>query len=275
MAVCKPRTRMMFALALALALAAPAPTPAVPGAALPAGLDATLHELAGSAPLTGTLTIDQTSITGTGAKAKHSTARITFDVSAARGVSLHVPGVVLAQAEQQIAAHQRDPELPTPSADLLGSVDVALAQRMLDPAAVLRSTLIGARLLQQSSTTLDGVPATLLRFDLPLHADKSARDMVKQYHDELSLWLNAQGAPLGFTRSTRTEVGWFLLHADTRRSEQGRFQIIDGRLVITQLDVQQDGSALGHHGSSTTHYSLHLSAHAPIPAAHAAAATGA
>ncbi|MCK9366635.1 MAG: hypothetical protein M0P72_05755 [Metallibacterium scheffleri] len=272
---------MMFALALALALAtplalaAPAPTPAVPGAALPAGLDATLHELAGSAPVTGTLTIDQTSITGSGAKAKHSTARITFDVSAARGVSLQVPGAVLAQAEQQIAAHQRDPELPTPAADLLGGTNLVQVQRMLDPAAALRAELIGARLLRQSSTTLDGVPATLLRFDLPLVATASERKMVQHYQATLSLWLNAQGAPLGFTRSTRTEVGWFLLHADTRRSERGRFQIIDGRLITTRLDVQQDGSALGHHGSTTTDYVLRIAARAATPAAHADTATGA
>ena len=246
---------------LSSAVAAPAP------AALPDGLDATLQKLAGTAPVTGTLAVNRISVHGKGAKARRSEAGITFDVSAARGITLRVPGGVLAQAEQQIAAHQRDPELPMPTAEMLGDVNVVQAQRMLDPAAVLRAVLIGAKLLQQTSTTLDGVPATLLRFDLPLRATKSERAMVKSYHDELALWLDAHGVPLGYTQNTKTDIGWFLLNADTDRSEQGRFQVVAGRLVTTRLDVQQIAGALGHHGSTTTRYTLRVKASAPAGSA--------
>jgi hypothetical protein len=278
MAVCKACTRIIFTLALLpgapLAMAAPAPTP-VAAVAAPDGLDATLQRLAGSAPIAGTLSIDKTSVTGSGAKTKRSSARFTLDVAAARGISLRAPGSLVAQAEQQYAAHQRDPEASMAAAELLGDTNLVQVQRMLDPAAALRAQLIGARLLGQSSTTLDGVPATLLRFDLPLVATASERKMVQHYQATLSLWLDAQGVPLGYTLSSTTQIGWFVLHLDNTRNEQGRFAVVAGRLVTTRLDVQQDGSALGHHGSSTTDYSLHLSAHAPIPAAHAAAATGA
>jgi len=254
---------------------APAPAPAASAATAadavwPAGLEATLQRLAGSAALRGTLTVAKTSVSGSGAKAKRSAARISLEVSAAHGLSLRVPAAVLAEAAQQLAAHQRDPELPTPTADLLGSVGIVQVQRMLDPASELRLVLIGAKLLQQSATTLDGVPATLLRFELPLRATHSERAMVKSYHDELSLWLDASGVPLGYTQNTRTDIGWFLLNADTQRSERGRFQVVDGHLVTTQLDVQQSGSALGHHGDSTTQYSLQPSA--PASAAQVGAA---
>ena len=256
---------VIVALALlpVLSRAVTAPTPA----ALPDGLDATLQKLAGTAPVTGTLAVNRISVHGKGAKARRSEAGITFDVSAARGITLRVPGGVLAQAEQQIAAHQRDPELSMPTAEMLGDVNVVQAQRMLDPAAVLRVVLIGAKLLQQTDATLDGVPAILLRFDLPLRATKSERAMVKSYHDELALWLDAHGVPLGYTQNTKTDIGWFLLNADTDRSEQGRFQVVAGRLVTTRLDVQQIASALGHHGSTTTRYTLRVKASAPAGSA--------
>ncbi len=256
---------VIVALALlpVLSRAVTAPTPA----ALPDGLDATLQKLAGTAPVTGTLAVNRISVHGEGAKAKHSEADITFAVSAARGITLHVPGGVLALAEQQIAAHQRDPALPMPTAEMLGAVNIVQAQRMLDPAAVLRAVLIGAKLLQQTDATLDGVPAILLRFDLPLRASMSEREMVKSYHDELALWLDTHGVPLGYTQNTKTDIGWFLLNADTARSERGRFQVVAGRLVTTRLDVQQIASALGHHGSTTTRYTLRVKASAPAGSA--------
>ena len=262
---------LMLLLAPPLAMAAAAPAPA----ALPDGLAATLLKLAGNAPIAGTLVVDQTSVDGEGAKAKHGQASITLDVSAARGIDLHVPGSVLEEADQQIAAHQLDPERSMPTAELLGSVGIVQTQRMLDPAAALRVVLIGARLLQQAPTTLDGAPATLLRFDLPLHASKSERDKIKSYHDELSLWLDAQGVPIAFTRTTKTDLGWFVLNVDTDRSEQGRFQVVDGRLITPRIDTQQHTSALGHHGSTTTRYTLQVTAPAPRRVANPVAAAGA
>ena len=252
-----------LALLPVLSGAVTAPTSAV----LPDGLDATLQKLAGTAPVAGTLAVKRISVHGEGAKAKRSEAGITFDVFAAHGITLRVPGGVLAQAGQQVAAHHRDPELPMPTAEMLGDVNVVQAQRMLDPAAVLRAVLIGAKLLQQTDTTLDGVPATLLRFDLPLRATKSERAMVKSYHAELALWLDARGVPLGYTQRTNSDIGWFLLNADTDRNEQGRFQVVNGHLVTTQLDVQQIASALGQHGSTITRYTLRVKASAPAGSA--------
>lgn len=264
---------MVFLLLLVppLAMAAASPAPA----ALPDGLAATLPKLAGNAPVAGTLVVDQTSIDGEGAKAKHSEASITLDVSAVRGVDLHVPGSVLEEANQQITAHQLDPERSMPTAEMLGSVGIVQTQRMLDPAAALRVVLIGARLLQQAPTMLDGAPATLLRFHVSLHWSKSGRDHLKSHHDELSLWLNAQGVPLGFTRASKTDAGILFLSFDSKRSEQGRFQVVDGRLVIAQLEVQQVTSALGHHGSTTTRYMLHVTAPVPRRAANPVAAASA
>lgn len=219
---------------------------------------ATLTKLQGDTPVAGTLTITRQTREGEGAKARHSGGSLTLDVAAARGLRMHVPAATLVAAARERAAAQANPELPTPVADLLDAIGPVQVQRMLDVAANLQRTLGDAKLLKQTSTTLDAAPAQLLTLDLPLRASKSDRSKIKSYHAQLSLWLNAQGVPLAWTTITRTEVGWLLLHAEFERSESVRLAVVGTRLVATTLVSDQRGSGLGQHGETKTTYTLRL-----------------
>ncbi len=249
---------LLTVLALPCADAAAAPHTPVPPALL-----ATLQRLATATPVQGMLHITQHSSNGSGDKKHVSNAEAQLHIGAAAGISLQVPATELAAADAQLAAHQADPEKPAPLADLLQGLGIGQVQRMLDPAAQLVLLLRGAQLQSQQTTTLDGQPATLLHFTVPLRASKSAHELIKNYHDKLSLWLDAQGVPLAFVRQTSTEIGWMFLTLDNTDTQRGRFIVHDGRLLLTTLDVDSRGSGLGHHGDTRTQYVFTLQAQAP------------
>ncbi len=230
------------------------PSPAVVASAPPPALLAALRKLDTSAAVRGTLEVTQSTSQGEGAKARRSEAGASVRLAAARGIRLHVPGSELAQARAQLAAQRADPQRTAALADLLAGLGVAQAQRMVDAAADLRLLLQDATLQQRQATLLDGRPATLLRLRIPLRVAKADRDKVKKYRDDLSLWLDAHGVPIAFTRLTFTEIGWFVLNVRTTRSESARLAVVDGRLLVTVLDIAQDASGLGQHGATRTRY---------------------
>lgn len=235
-------------------------------------LRATLARLQGSAPVAGTLAITQHTRDGEGAKAKRSEATLTLDVAAARGLRIRVPAPVLATAARERAAAQADPERPTPTADLLSAIGPVQVLRMLDVAANLQLAVADAKLLKDTPTTLDGAPARELTFDRPLRVSNSDRSKVKHYRSTLSLWLSPQGVPLAYITHTDTEAGWLFLDFNLKRNESVRLAVIDGRLIATRLELDQQTSGLGQHGATRTTYVLDLQT---VPATQAVPAQGA
>ena len=208
--------------------------------------------------VSGVLAVSRDSTKGKGKHAKQSRAKIQLDVSARRGVSLHVPGSVLARAMHEMDAARANPELPSPTADLFASIGPLQAERMLDVASTLRLTLTNAKLVRTVPGQLDGTALREVQLLLPLSANKGDRSKIKKYTSHMTIWLDKDGVPVAYTLTTVTEVGWLFLDLNLDRTEAVRVVDHEGRLIATKYIVSERTSGLGQHRQSTTTYTLQL-----------------
>lgn len=253
---------------LVLLLAAPpglADTPAAPVAttsgAVPEALERTLQHLSAPVPVSGTLTIIRKQVVGEGKDARRSQAWVVLDISSTHGISMHLRRAALEQVVHEMKALRADADRPTPAIALLNDTGFLQVAHLLDTGARLELLLDGAKLLQQKQVTLDGRPATLLQFQLPRpHGEGS--DRIKEFHDVLSLWLDPQNTPVRYRRELKTRIGWLFFNMASDRDEQGTLEVLDGRLLTRQIDVEETTDALGKHGVVDTTYLLDAHAHA-------------
>lgn len=222
---------------------------------VPEALEATLEHLSAPTPVSGTLAITRKDVQGKGRETRHSQAHVVLEVSSTHGITLHLPGATLQQVTAEMKAFKADADRPAPDIALLGETGFLQVSHVLATGTRLRILLGGAKLLQQKQVTLDGNAATLLQFNLPAQFGKDS-DKVKQFDDTLTLWLSPQDVPLQYLRKTKTEIGWLFFHMTSSREELGTLEVLDGRLLTRQADIQETVDALGKHEMIDTKYVL-------------------
>jgi hypothetical protein len=174
-----------------------------------------------------------------------------------QGLRLSYPQAVLAQAQQEELAKDRDPKAQTPTVAGLRQLDLADARDMLRAADGLQRRLARASFKGEKAEVWQGQPARKLTFELE---NLRPHKYVKDYSGQLDVWVNEQGQPLA-SRAVQKVSGraYVVISFDMSNEDETVYQVSGDRLVATRRVTKGQGSGAGEKGSSNKTLTLSIS----------------
>lgn len=166
------------------------------------------------------------------------------------GLQIGFAADVLARAEREQA--QTDPDHPRPVSEGLRSIDPVEIEPLLGYARRLLTDLDGATLLGDHAAILQGQPARLLEFELPVRLSESGRKRIKHARSTMKLWLGPDGLPLALEEQAEFKGRIFLIIGfEAHQSRKLQFGRAGDRLVVLRQETHSSGSGLGESASET------------------------
>ena len=241
--------RPTFASALTLAAALLAPSFARADGL--ADLKAALARLQAQTPLKATLDVKTTEKEGEGADAvqKQGEASIALE-DGPRGLQVLYAKELLARMEAESRQLVRDPKAKTPTVWALGKLDSSEVLRMSSAANALGRRLDESVFKSEKADTFGGKPARLLTFTLPLSKlSEQQRKYVKEFDSTLSVWIAADGTPLGSATNTTVKGRAFVVVSFEAVDEDNlTYGVAGDRLVTLRSESHSVSSGAGEHG---------------------------
>lgn len=220
-------------------------------------LRAKLASLDGEAPIHAMLTVKTSTVNKKENGGKPQTAEAQLDMQAGDGLSLHVSQATLHQAATELAAAATNADQPTPTVSLLNrSVDAMTLAHLLAEGPNLLRKLAPATAATEHSTTLWGRSAQEVTVTLP--APKSSDIKLKDFSDQLSIWLGAGGVPVAASEQTQGKGCLLFVCMDVQQSSSYTLQVVGNRLVATGLTTEHKQSGLGQDSNTHTVYALQI-----------------
>ena len=174
-----------------------------------------------------------------------------FDIEwSAKGFSVLVSPATLDAAQREAAAKKRDPNAATPTRTAMVALNVFDILGAMDAAAMLLDDLSGATPIGESSVTLDGKPAKLLRVKVkPSFATQSR--FVAAPEIELKIWIGGDGVPVAAERVSIFSAGIGPAKGSNVRTERWTLATYGDRLYASRNDEDDRASAVGRQMSSS------------------------
>jgi hypothetical protein len=226
-------------------------------------LRATLARLQPRQALTATLDVRST-VHDDNDASKNTRAQLQISVaSGADGLHIGFSPALLQRASQEAAKNAADKDAPAPVQDLLGKVSPVSVQPMVDFAAELKHKIDGARLASERDDVIEGKPAHLLVFDVPLPPSVGKQMTVKHYTGRLELWLGADGVPLALREEMQIKGRKLLIGIEIGSTSRYALRVVGTRLLAVSRHVEETHSVFGQSGGSVIDASLVPLASAP------------
>jgi hypothetical protein len=170
----------------------------------------------------------------------------SFEVEfGAGGLIIRVPPAALGAAESEAEEKKRDPENLTPTRTAMVSLTIFDVIDTLDSAAMLLNDLDGATLVNQTSSTRAGKPATMLRIKVkPTLAETRSR-FVNEPKIELRVWIDSNGMPIAAERDSNYSASLLVVKAGNIRKERWEFAISGDRLYASRSDEDNQATVVG------------------------------
>lgn len=257
-----PKTVLWLLLGLAAAwLADPAgsaPAAADAGAAATAArprevveLAATLGRLTASEPIQGSLELQLSRQS----MEEHWTdqSRVTVEVEdGSQGIRVGLPHGASHQALLELRAQTLDPSKHMPTYNALQSLTLNEVSGDLDCAASLAQDLALAHLFEVQPSSYLGRPARLVVLTLPPRLSAEARKHVKAADSQLSVWIGADGLPLGAEKIEHNRGRFLVLFFESLRKQTWTFGHKGNRLFATRHEVDDSASGMGQDFRNST-----------------------
>lgn len=221
-------------------------------------LNTALKGLEGDAPVKGVIVVTSRSVEDGDDPKKPVIGHLQLDFAAGDGLTLHMRPELLQQIDAEELRNASDPEQKEPTVDLLRSMGPTRIGHMVSAARALLVILDGASELASKPGTFDGAPATELSMHLPARLSKKDSSNAKDYRENASIWLDAQGTPLGFHETAHAKFCKFFLCITVDRSRDMALRVIDGRLVAVSSSEELKQSGLGQGSDTLTTVALQL-----------------
>lgn len=170
------------------------------------------------------------------------------------GLRLSYPQSLLAKAEQEDTAKDKDPKADTPTVKGLRDLGLSELREMARAAESLQRRLARAIFKSEKAETWQGQPARRLSFELEnLRPNKH----VKEYSGLFEVWINAEGVPLA-SRALQKISGraYVLISFDMSNEDEAVYQVVGDRLLTTRKISKGSGSGAGEKGSQQRTLSL-------------------
>jgi hypothetical protein len=231
------------------------PVPADAGAARPrevAELAATLARLPGTDPIQGSLELQLSRQS----MEEHWTdqSRATVEVEdGPQGIRVGMPRNLSRQTLQELRAQTLDPTKHMPTYNSLQALTLNEVAGDLDCAAALAQDLALAHTAEvQAAATYLGKPASLVQLTLPPRLSAEARKHVRNAESHLSIWIGADGLPLGAEKLEHTRGRFLVLFFESLRKQTWTFARKGNRLYATRHEVSDSASGMGQDFRNST-----------------------
>jgi hypothetical protein len=174
-------------------------------------------------------------------------SRVTVEVEdGPDGVKLGLPRSGSRQALQELRAQILDPAKHTPTYNALQVLSLNEVAGDLNCAAPLAQDLGLGRVLEfQPAATYLGRPARLLVLSLPPRLSLEARKHIKAADSRLSIWIGADGLPLGAEKIEHTRGRFLVLFFDTLRKQTWVYARKGNRLFASRHEIHDSASGMG------------------------------
>jgi hypothetical protein len=174
-------------------------------------------------------------------------SRVTVEVEdGPEGVRVGLPRSGSRQALQELRAQILDPAKHTPTYNALQVLSLNEVAGDLNCAAPLAQDLSLGRVVKvQPAATYLGRPARLLVLSLPPRLSLEARKHVRTADSRLSIWIGADGLPLGAEKIEHTRGRFLVLFFDTLRKQSWTYAHKGNRLFASRHEVSDSASGMG------------------------------
>lgn len=189
------------------------------------------------------------SLQATGRSRDADTARAgfaRFEVeSRGGGLLIHLPPEVLAAANDEAERKKHDADSATPTRTAMVALTVFDVIEPLDAAAMLRTDLDGATVIERAASSYRGSPATLLRLKVKPTIAGTRTRFVNEPAIELRLWLDPSGVPVAGERDSNYSASIAFATAANIRKERWEFAVVGDRLFASRAEQEDRATAAG------------------------------
>jgi hypothetical protein len=231
------------------------PVPADAGAARPrevAELAATLARLLGTDPIQGSLELQLSRQSMEEHWTDQSRAKVEVE-DGPQGIRVGLPRSLSRQTLQELRAQTLDPSKHMPTYNSLQALTLNEVAGDLDCAAALAQDLALAHTAEvQAAATYLGKPARLVQLTLPPRLSAEARKHVRNAESHLSIWIGADGLPLGAEKLEHTRGRFLVLFFESLRKQTWTFARKGNRLYATRHEVSDSASGMGQDFRNST-----------------------
>jgi hypothetical protein len=236
-------------------------------AALPAHADTlsdlrtALVPLAGTSPIRATVTVERSRKSEGRFANQVSNATISYEASTdADGMHLTFAPALVARAEQEMREHEADPKKAQPVHNAVADIDTIDVHETLDFRPRLLRMLSIGQPVSETRTLFRGVQARVVTLKLTPKLVKEATSIfnVKFTEDRLTLWVAADGVPLGAERQQKGSAGFLFLRGDMTNRDVWTFGRAGDRLVVTRYENSFLGAGFGQRAEGRTVQSVVL-----------------
>ncbi|MBV8202264.1 MAG: hypothetical protein JOZ15_16715 [Acidobacteria bacterium] len=162
------------------------------------------------------------------------------------------------QALVELREQTLDPAKHTPLHNALQALSLNEVSGDLDCAAPLGQDLALAHAVSVQPAVYLGKPARLLVLTLPPRLSAEARKHIKNADSRLSIWIGADGVPLGAEKLEHTRGRFLVLFFESLRKQTWTFGHKGNRLFATRHEVDDSASGMGQDFRNTTVADLSL-----------------
>jgi hypothetical protein len=149
------------------------------------------------------------------------------------------------QALVELREQTLDPAKHTPLHNALQALNLNEVSGDLDCAATLAQDLSLAHTAEVQPAVYLDKPARLLVLTLPPRLSAEARKHVRTADSQLSIWIGADGLPLGAEKLEHTRGRFLVLFFESLRKQTWTFAHKGNRLFATRHEVEDSASGMG------------------------------
>ena len=169
-----------------------------------------------------------------------------------QGIRVGLPRSTSRQTLLELRAQILDPARRTPTYNALQVLSLNEVAGDLDSAVALAQDLSLARGAEVQAATYLGKPARLLVLTLPPRLSLEARKHVKSAETRLSVWIGADGLPLGAEKSEHTRGRFLVLFFENLRKQTWTYGHKGNRLFAVRHELADSASGMGQDFRSST-----------------------
>jgi hypothetical protein len=178
---------------------------------------------------------------------------VSVDVEAGpQGIKVGLPRAASHLALQELRTQTLDPSKRTPTYNALQVFTLNEAAADLDCAAQLSQDVALSHLVDVKPVTYLGKPAREVSLTLPPRLSEEARKHIKTAASQLTIWLAADGQPLGAEKVEHTRGRFLVLFFESERRQTWVFGRRGARLFAARHEVSDSASGMGQDYKSQT-----------------------
>ncbi len=151
----------------------------------------------------------------------------------------------LQQAERELSAQEKEPDLTTPTRTALRNIDPLEAAESLNHAEALMRDLSQAQLLEEKSESWQGRPAKLLVLKFTPKLPESQKKYLKEVKVQAKVWIGPDGLPLAFSSSVAYKGSRMFISFEGGHSQELQFVRAGNRLVVARATSEDYNSGFG------------------------------